>query len=103
MEKNLLNTLGFHKIASARKPDSSGRVLLPKLKSIDINHTDETMYDIYTNEDGQIILEPVVTIPKREAWLYQNPTALKSVKKGLKESAEGKTKYLGSFSKYADA
>ena len=31
-------------------------------------------------------------IPKREQWLHDNPEALKSLKKGLKESAEGKAK-----------
>ena len=33
-------------------------------------------------------------IPKRERWLYENPEALKSVRKGLKESVEGKTEPL---------
>ncbi len=31
-------------------------------------------------------------VPKEERWLYENPEALKSVLKGLKESKEGKVK-----------
>jgi hypothetical protein len=34
-------------------------------------------------------------------WLYENPQALASVKQGLRESAEGKSVYRGSFAKYA--
>jgi hypothetical protein len=36
-------------------------------------------------------------------WLYENPQALASVKQGLKESAEGKSVYRGSFAKHAKA
>jgi hypothetical protein len=34
-------------------------------------------------------------------WLYENPQALASVKQGLRETAEGKVVYRGSFAKYA--
>jgi hypothetical protein len=39
-------------------------------------------------------------IPVDEVWLYQNRKALKSVKKGLKESAEGKLVSRGSFAQF---
>lgn len=42
--------------------------------------------------DGKIILEPMKVIPEQESWLYQNPKALASVKRGLKDAAEGKIK-----------
>lgn len=42
------------------------------------------------------------SIPASEAWLYRNPKALDAVRKGLQDSAEGKTIYLGSFAAYAD-
>ncbi len=41
-------------------------------------------------------------IPPDEAWLYRNPEALASVRRGLQEAAEGKTSYIGSFAQYAD-
>jgi hypothetical protein len=34
-------------------------------------------------------------------WLYENAEALASVKQGLRESAEGKSVYRGSFAKHA--
>jgi hypothetical protein len=43
----------------------------------------------------------VKAIPASEMWLYENPQALASVKQGLRESAEGKSVYRGSFSKHA--
>lgn len=42
------------------------------------------------------------SIPASEAWLYRNPKALDAVRKGLQDSAEGKTVYLGSFAAYTD-
>ena len=51
----------------------------------------------YRDED-RIILEPMVEIPAREAWLYENRDALDKVKKGLSEKGTIKR---GSFAKYA--
>jgi hypothetical protein len=36
-------------------------------------------------------------------WLYENSQALASVKQGLRESAEGKSVYRGSFASHAKA
>jgi len=38
---------------------------------------------------AQFVLDPVKAIPASEAWLFEKPAALASVKQGLKESAEG--------------
>ena|SRR5882757_4640991 len=58
-------------------------------------------FNIYRNTLGQIILDPVKAVPASEMWLYENPQALASVKQGLRESAEGKSVYRGSFAKHA--
>ncbi len=47
--------------------------------------------------NGKIVLEPMKAIPEREAWLYENPKALASVKQGLKEKPRHK---LPDMSKY---
>ena len=61
-----------------------------------------TAYNIYRNPLGQLILDPVKAISASEAWLYDNPRALASVKQGLRESADGKSvEPQGSFAKYA--
>ncbi len=49
-------------------------------------------------EDERIILEPMVEIPAREAWLYENRGSLEKVKKGLSQKGTIKR---GSFAKYA--
>ena len=41
-------------------------------------------------------------VPLHEAWLYENPKALASVRRGLQDAAEGKVHDLGSFAKFAD-
>ncbi|MFA5260076.1 MAG: hypothetical protein WC450_02485 [Candidatus Omnitrophota bacterium] len=48
--------------------------------------------DLFNAEmkDGKIILDPMKAVPEREAWLYQNSEALASVKRGLKDAADGK-------------
>jgi hypothetical protein len=40
--------------------------------------------------NGKIILEPMRVVPEDEAWLYENPKAFASVKRGLKDAREGK-------------
>jgi hypothetical protein len=49
-------------------------------------------------EDDRIILEPMVEIPAREVWLYENKAALEKVKKGLSQKGTIKR---GSFAKYS--
>ncbi len=39
---------------------------------------------------GQIVLKLAVAIPAREAWLYENQTALNLVRRGLAQAQEGK-------------
>jgi hypothetical protein len=54
-------------------------------------------YNIYRNSLGQIMLDPVKAVPAYETWLFDNKPALASVKRGLEDSAAGRTKNLGSF------
>src|SRR5687768_8006630 len=77
------------------RPDSKGRVALGELaKGVSSFHV--------SVEGERVILEPYVEIPAREKWLFENPEALTSVKRGLADSAAGKTKRRGSFAKHVD-
>jgi hypothetical protein len=72
-------------VAEGVKPDHKRRVLLPKTlvqKGI--------TYHVYTNSFGQIILDPQVTIPASEAWLFRNPVAIAAVRQGFTDAAQGK-------------
>jgi len=44
----------------------------------------------YRNERLQLLIQPVVEIPKSELWLFENKEALEGVKRGLKDVAEGR-------------
>jgi hypothetical protein len=75
----------FIRVTEGVKPDAKKRVVLPR------NQVQEGItYHIYSNSIGQIILDPQVTIPASEAWLFSNPTALASVRKGLSDATEGR-------------
>jgi len=85
----------FRLISEFAQPDAKKRLSLGEALG------GATAYNIYRNTLGQIILDPVKAIPASEMWLYENSEALASVKQGLRESAEGKSVYRGSFSKHA--
>ena len=60
-------------------------------------------YKLYTSEDGLIILDPQVSIPAREAWLFKNKKALKSVRSGLDDLKAGRAhEAKEDFTKYID-
>src|SRR5438270_12594203 len=86
-------------VARNVRPDSRNRVSLgAALEDFD----DDASFNVYRDETGRIILEPLVSIPASEAWLFRNKRALKSLARGLDQLANGKTKVIGSFAKYAD-
>ena len=72
-------------VAASVKPDAKKRVVLPKALV-----EEGVTYHMYTNRFGQILLDPQVTIPASELWLFKNPDALASVKRGLADAAQGK-------------
>ena len=75
----------FEKIADSVKPDAKRRVVL---QGVQIQ--EGVTYHIYKNSVGQIVLDPQVTIAASEMWLFKNPKALASVRRGLLESAQGR-------------
>jgi hypothetical protein len=75
------------------RPDSKGRITLGKLAE------GVSSYRVKVESHGKIILEPYAEIPARERWLFENPEALRRVRKGLAEAEAGRTASLGSFSR----
>jgi hypothetical protein len=78
------------------KADSRGRLTV----GAEASHR---QFRIMINDEGQILLDPVVVIPEREAWLFRNPEVALSVLRGIEQSKAGKTKNLGSFAEFLDA
>ncbi len=81
----ILKDSKLKKIPGNIKPDSKRRVVLPASLV-----PEDVVYQVYSNEAGQILLDPQVLIPASEAWLFRNPKALASVKRGLADAAEGR-------------
>ena len=75
----------FTGIDKSVKPDIKKRVVLPN----DLVH-EGIIFHIYHNSIGQILLDPQVTIPASEVWLFNNPDALALVQRGLSDVAKGK-------------
>lgn len=88
---------GFQLISDFARPDTKKRLSLGAL------HHLVSSYAIFQAPNGEVLLKPVEVVPANEAWLHRNPEALASVKRGLQQSAEGKTRSLGSFAKFAKA
>ena len=77
-------------------PDAKGRITLGALaKGVD-------SFIASKDKNGRITLEPMVSIPARELWLYQNKKALKMVMDGIEDAKAGRVRSLGSFANYAD-
>jgi hypothetical protein len=91
----VIKNADFQLVSEFAQPDAKKRLSLGEAVQ------GATAYNIYRNSLGQLILDPVKTIPASEMWLYESAQALASVKQGLRESAEGKTIYRGSFAKHA--
>jgi hypothetical protein len=91
----IIKNSDFELVSEFAQPDAKKRLSLGEALR------GATAYNIYANSLGQLILDPVKTVPASEMWLYENPEALASVKQGLRESAEGKSVYRGSFARHA--
>jgi hypothetical protein len=87
----------FKEVAEV-KLDSKNRVTLGKQSS-----TKATIYKVYRNTIGQIVLDPQVTIPAYEQWLFRNPEASKLVQAGLEDARKGRlVKAREDYSKYTE-
>ena len=91
----IIRSSDFELVSEFAQPDAKKRLSLGEALR------ESTAFNIYRNSQGQLVLDPVNTVPASEMWLFEDAQALASVKKGLRESAEGKSAYRGSFAKYA--
>ncbi len=66
-------------------PDKKNRVSL----GTDIKTRDNVRYRVAMNEFGQILLDPVQSVPAYEAWLFENPERLASVMRGISQAEAG--------------
>ena len=65
-----------------------------------LNNMEIDSFEILIGEEGDILLRPLANIPSKELWIYQNPTVLKRIQKGLEDANEGKTKKVEDLEKF---
>jgi hypothetical protein len=85
----------FEKIADSVKPDAKKRVVLQHVQM-----QEGITYHIYKNSLEQIVLDPQVTIPASELWVFDNKDVLAAIDEGMAESAKGHLIERDSFDKY---
>ena len=96
-KQELLKDADFEQVTEA-KVDSKNRVALGKVLGLSVSS-----YRIYRNRVGQIILDPLVTVPAYEAWLFKNKAAMKRVQAGLEDLRKGRlVKAKEDYRKYLD-
>jgi hypothetical protein len=87
--------MSLHQNEKLLRPYSKGRLSLGSLAK------DISGFKVRVNkETHEIILTPYAEIPFKEKWLFENESALKSVKTGLKQSLKGKVKERGNFKEH---
>lgn len=81
-----------------------GRVRLDERKRVGLGKIKQPFedYEVYEASDGRLLLIPLVFIPAHEVWLHKNKSALESVQRGLRQSAQGKTVRKPSLAKHAN-
>jgi len=96
LEHQIVKDVHFEEVAET-KVDSKNRITLGKAK-IKVG-----MYKVYSNALGQIILDPLATIPAHEQWLFKNKEAMRMVMEGLDAAKNGKfVKAREDYSKYIE-
>jgi len=87
----------FEEVAEVKTDEKKrvalGKAGLPKAR----------IYKVYRNALGQLILDPQVTIPAYEQWLFKNKKAAKMVQEGLEDAREGRlAKADEDYTRYID-
>ena len=80
----ILKDTEFEEVAEA-KVDAKHRVALGRILSGPISS-----YRIYRNRVGQMLLDPMVTIPASKAWLFKNKEATRLLQAGLADARKGR-------------
>lgn len=68
------------------EPDNKKRISLGSAAATEAG----VRYRVLKNELGQILLDPVKSVPAYEAWVWENPDVIASIKRGVAEAEAGK-------------
>ena len=84
IKREILKDAEFEEITEARV-DSKHRVTLGPTIPAQVRS-----FRVYRNAHGQVILDPMVSIPAYEAWLFMNKRASALVQQGLEDARQGR-------------
>lgn len=103
-KKEFINHSGGKFIsAGTRTIDSKNRITLgEKITKLISSQAEADKFQIFFNEEGDILLRPMVSIPIREAWIYQNPQVLKSIHQGLAEAKREETEKVENLEEFLE-
>lgn len=83
--------------------DSKNRITIgERIVKLISAQTGADEFQIFYGEDGDILLRPMVSIPSKEAWIYQNPDVLKSIRQGLTEAKREKTEKVENLEEFLE-
>lgn len=98
IKEEILKDRDFEAVAEARI-DAKRRVTLGHAALA----SQVTSFRVYQNAHGQIILDPMVSVPAHEAWLFKNRKALAMVRRGVEDAKHGRfIRSKKDFSKFVD-
>lgn len=95
MSSSVIKNTDFKLVSEFARTDAKKRLSLGEVVA------GSGAFNIYRNTFGQLFLDPVKAVPADEAWLFEHPTTLASVRRGLEQAVRGETHDLGDFSKHA--
>jgi len=89
--------------AGTRTIDSKNRITLgEKIMKLNSTQPEADKFQLFFNEEGDILLRPMVSIPIREAWIYQSPQVLKSIRQGLAEAKREETEKVENLEEFLE-
>ena len=95
-KQEILKDAEFEEVTQARV-DSKHRIALGKNIPSEV-----TSFKVYRNAHGQVILDPMVSVPAHETWLFKNKRASRLVQEGLEDAKRGRlVKPKEDFSRYS--
>lgn len=103
-KKEVLIQEKFLHLGLTSRLDSRSRITLGQAL-IKLGILDEKMVDVFEiliGASGDILLRPRTSIPTRELWVHQNQNAMKTLKQGLKDAADGRVTKVKNLKKFVD-
>lgn len=95
--KSQAKAMNWKYMGKETEPDNKHRISL----GTKIQTPEGVRYRVLANEFGQILLDPVKTVPAREAWVWENEERIESIRRGIKQAEEGLVGTID-LSAYAD-